>query len=81
VARGPIKAIRRSTRRGAYKLVHAVLPESTRARLRRMVRGAEAEERRAAENAARKREKELRVELKQKARAARRSAKSRPRAP
>jgi hypothetical protein len=69
--------MKRSTRRGAYKLAHTVLPESTRLRLRRALRGAEADERRAAEVAARRREKELRIELKQKARAARAAAKSR----
>jgi hypothetical protein len=79
VARGPIKTIKRSTRRGAYKVVHTVLPETVRLKLRRVVRGgAERDQRRAEEKAAHRREKELRIELKQKAKAARGAAKSQP---
>ncbi len=66
-----MRAIRRRTRRGAYRFAHAVLPEPVRIRLRRVVRGAEREQRRGAERAARLREKELRLELKAKAEAAR----------
>lgn len=78
MARGPIKAMRRGLRRGTYRFVHAVLPERARVRMRRLVRGAERDQRRAEERTARQREKELRVELKEKAQAAR-AAKSRSR--
>jgi len=72
--------MRRRTRRGTYRFAHAVLPESIRLRLRRVVRGAEREQRRAAERVLRLREKELRGELKEKVKAARAAAKSRVRA-
>jgi hypothetical protein len=72
VARGPISAFRRRTRRGAYRLAHAVVPEMVRLRLRPVIWSARREQRRAA----RWREKALHVELKGQAEA-RAAAKSR----
>jgi hypothetical protein len=67
-------------RRQSYRVAHALLPNAVRLRVRRIVRGAEREQRRAAERAARQREKELRVELKDKVSAAR-AARSRSQGP
>ena len=58
-------------RRFMYRLLHAVLSENARARLRRLIFGKAREERRAAEREAKLREKELRIELKMRAHAAR----------
>lgn len=81
--------MRRGIRKGLYRLVHAVLPDGFRVRLRRLIRGAEHDARREAQRAARLREKELRIELKRKASAARaaraersaRGTRARPRRP
>jgi hypothetical protein len=67
-------------RRQSYRFAHALLPDPVRLRLRRIVRSEEREQRLAAERAARQREKELRVALKDKVSAAR-AARSRSQRP